>query len=148
MLRSRVRSPFAPPRIKISIINQSVINARWRTYYKKFSQKIKGVNFLANYLKLGTTDYQFYLIQKFKGKGVTKTSPVAIKILRILGNKPTLRLTDEEYRRLERCKTSGPASFNETTVGNKATQKAMMVKPLELLKLTQSVSLEAIKAIK
>ena len=43
----------------------------------------QGVKFLSSYLKLTAEDYQLFLVQKFKGKGVAKAAPVAIKILKI-----------------------------------------------------------------
>ena len=98
----------------------------------------QGVKFLSGYLKLTAEEYQLFLVQKFKGKGVAKATPVAIKILKILGKRPNLQFTDDERRRFEKYKTFGASSFDGGTPEHRSTYKAMTIKPLELLKLTQN----------
>lgn len=97
----------------------------------------KGAEFLAEYLGQEADSYQSYLINNLK-KGASKPVPIAIKILKILGDKPNYGFSDEEYSRFEKYKRFGEGCFNDVLPRQRTTLKATTIQPLSILGLNQA----------
>lgn len=98
----------------------------------------RGIGRLAQQKNLSSDEYQILLFRNFT-TGCQKGVGVAVKLILICGEKPDCSLTSDELRRFRLLKDVGEDGFARhfVSASERATNKAMTIKPMALLELNQ-----------
>lgn len=98
----------------------------------------RGIERFAQQKNLSSDEYQVLLFRNFT-TGCQKGIAVAVKLILICGGKPDCALTPDELRRFRLLKDIGEEGFTRhfVSASERATNKAMTIKPVALLELNQ-----------
>lgn len=98
----------------------------------------RGIERFAQQKNLSSDEYQILLFRNFT-TGCQKGIGVAVKLILICGGKPDCSLTSDELRRFRLLRDIGEDGFTRhfVSASERATNKAMTIKPMVLLELNQ-----------